>query len=60
MNPTYSRRQVKKRDPIADLFAPAISVAKDIGAGFGELKRQSGQAVQTVKRGIQKIKSAVR
>ena len=39
---------------------PVQDVADDVVAGFGELKRQSGQAVANVKEGIRKIKEAVK
>lgn len=50
-------RNIKKRQLIP---APVKDAAKDIKAGFGELKRQSGAAVQNIRRGYEKIKQATK
>ena len=60
MQPTYSKRSVKKRGPVEEAVEKVKAVGKDIGEGFGELKRQMGTAVSTVKRGYQRVRSFMR
>lgn len=50
------KRAIKKRGVVESVK----EVAKDVAAGFGELKRQSGSAVANVKAGVEKIKRAVK
>jgi len=49
------RPSPKQRKP-----SPAERVVKDVVSGFGELKRQSGIAVEKVKEGVRRIKQSVR
>lgn len=55
---TVIKRPVPKKR--VGLPEPIESIVKDVAAGFGELKRQSGQAVQNVKAGYEKIKKAIK
>lgn len=52
---TTTKRAVKKRVP-----GPIERVGQDIAAGFGELKRQTGAAVENVKAGVRKIKESIK
>lgn len=49
------RPPVKKRSP-----NPIEKTAADIAAGFGDLKRQTGVAVEKVKSGYRRIKDFVK
>lgn len=57
---TYAKRTVKKRAGLGSLPEPVKSAAKDVVSGFGELKRQSGAAVENVKRGYRKVKESMK
>ena len=62
--PDYSKRQKPKnrlvKAGLAAIPEPVKEVGRDIAAGYGELKRQSGAAVENIKGGIRKIKEAVK
>lgn len=52
--PAYGKRPpVKKRSLIPE---PVSKIAKDVAAGFGELQRQTGSAVEKVKEGVRKVR----
>lgn len=51
-------RTIKKRQ--LSVPAPVKDVAKDIVSGVGELKRQTGSAVERIKSGYRKIKQATK
>ena len=55
---TFTKRpSPKKRNQLVE---SAKAVASDVAAGFGELKRQSGAAVENIKQGVRKIKEHMR
>ena len=54
---TYAKRPAPKKRGVVEQVK---AVAKDIYSGFGELKRQSGAAVETIKEGYRKVRQHLR
>ena len=54
------RKAPPKRAGLGSLPEPVQGIAKDVAAGVGELKRQSGQAVENIKSGYRRIKQAIK
>ena len=50
---------VQRPMPKKRIKGPVEKVYKDVEHGFGELKRQSGAAVETIKESVRKIKRSV-
>lgn len=57
---TVTKRQPPKQRKPPGILEPIKEIARDIYAGFGELKRQSGTAVARIKEGVEKVKRAVK
>ncbi len=52
-----ARQEIKKRRVLP---RPVDEIVKDVSRGVGELRRQSGAAVERIKEGYRKIKKATR
>jgi hypothetical protein len=60
---TFTKRAAPKQRKAAGIGGipePIKQIGSDILAGIGEIKRQSGAAVQNVKSGYQRIKQAIK
>jgi hypothetical protein len=60
---TFVKRTAPKKRTAAGLGGipePVKQIGSDIAAGVGELKRQTGAAVENVKSGYRKIKQAIK
>lgn len=56
---TFAKRTTPKKRGLT-VPEPIKSIGEDIAAGYGELKRQTGAAVENVKSGIRKIKQSIK